>query len=245
VARRERDGRWNRGESNTELFEKYGEAATQRNFVGRLLKFNKYGEFRAGQDEQEIPRGTVLAAMMPTLCVGFVKWIDNQRAEVIMGPVAEGFMPPKRAELGNTDPSSWDTFDDGRPRDPYQFSNSLVFADLETNELFTFSTGSKGGLSAIGELSKAYGRHIRTNPDELPLIELDVGSYQHSNRSYGEIRFPIVKMKGWIHADKLPPIDGVACGEPTREEPALLLEPAPEPVKAAARTAVGAARKKF
>ena len=226
------------------FFEKYGEAATQGNIIGRLLKFNKFGEYRAGRDEQEIPRGTVLAAHMATLCIGFVKWVDGRR-EIIMGPVAEGFVPPKRAELGDTDKSTWDKDDEGEPRDPWQRSNSLVFVDLETSDLFTFNISSKGGLGAIGELSKAYGRHIRSNPDELPLVELDVGSYRHPKKEYGEIRTPIFKVTGWIASDKLPPIDGVPGGELTREEPALLPDPAPEPVKAAARTAAGAARKKF
>jgi hypothetical protein len=43
-------------------FEKYGKAATAHAIVGRLLKFTKFGEYRAGQDEEEIRRGTKVAA---------------------------------------------------------------------------------------------------------------------------------------------------------------------------------------
>jgi hypothetical protein len=227
------------------FFEKYGEAATQRSFVGMLLKFNKFGEFCAGQDEQKIPFGTVLAAYMTTLCVGYVKWVDNRPAEVVMGLVAEGFIPPKRAELDDKDQSKWDTFDNGQPRDPWQFSNSLVFADLKSGELFTFSTSSKGGMNAIGELSKAYGRHIRPHPDELPLIELGVDSYDHPNKAYGEIRYPVFKVTGWISSNKLPPIDGAPSAAPAGKQPALLPEPAPVAPLAKAAKALAPARKKF
>ena len=36
------------------FFEKYGKAATTHSIIGRLLKFNKFGEYRAGQEEEEI-----------------------------------------------------------------------------------------------------------------------------------------------------------------------------------------------
>jgi hypothetical protein len=214
------------------FYEKYGEAATQRNIIGRLLRLNKFGEYRAGQDEEEIKRGTALAAYMRSLAVGYVRWEDGKPAEIVMGPVGQGYVPPPRAALGHLDQSTWDTFDDGRPRDPWQLSNSLVLIDLETEELFTFSTSSKGGLGAIGELAKVYGKHIRIKPDEVPIIELDVGSYQHSNRAYGEIRFPVFKVVDWIPADRLPPLDGVPAGDDDDGpggEPALVL-PQPEAV---------------
>jgi hypothetical protein len=224
------------------FYEKYGEAATARNITGLLLRFNKFGEYRAGQDDQEIPRGTVLVAYMSTLAVGYVRWEDARPAEIIMimGPVGEGFVPPRREELGYTDQSKWETFDDGRAKDPWALSNSLVLLDLETNEFYTFNSSSKGGLSAIGELSKVYGKHIRQKPDEMPIIELDVGSYQHSNRAFGEIRFPVFKVTSWISASKLPPIDGTTSNEPETAAPAAIAPPPPAPPKqktTAAKTA--------
>lgn len=227
------------------FYERYGEAATQRNILGRLLKFNKFGEFRAGQEEEEIKRGTALAAYMPSLAVGYVRWEDSKPAEIIMGPVGEGFVPPPRSDLGHTDQSKWDTYDDGRARDPWQFSNSLVLINLENEELFTFNTSSKGGLAAIGELAKVHGKHIRKKPDEVPIVELDRGGYQHSNRDYGEIRFPIFKVVGWISTDKLPPIDGAGGGDNgDSDEPALALpDPTPVPPAGVAKPAKAPAYK--
>ena len=93
-----------------------------------------------------------------------------------MGAIGEGFAPPKRNELGDTDQSLWERYDDDRPRDPWQFSNYVVLVNVDTSDLFTFTTSSRGGLNAIGELSKVYGKRIRQTPDELPLVELGCGS---------------------------------------------------------------------
>jgi hypothetical protein len=189
------------------FFSKYGKAATSHSIIGRLLRFNKFGEYRAGQDGEKIEYGTKLAAAMNTLCVGYIRWEDGRPAERIMGPVAEGFVPPKRDTLGHNDKSKWDSFDDGRPNDPWQFTNEVVLADPENGELFTFSTSTRGGIDAIGQLCLKYGEHIRQQPDEVPLIELQMGSYMHPNRTYGEIRIPILKRVGWFPAKDLPPIE--------------------------------------
>jgi hypothetical protein len=224
------------------FFEKYGEAATQRNINGRLLRFNKFGEYVAGKDGEKIPHGTRLAAHMPSLAVGFIRWEDGNPVQFVLGLISEGYLPPRRDELGYTDQSKWDVDDDGEPRDPWQFSNELVLIDLESDELFTFSTSSKGSLGAIGELCKSHGKHLRMKPDEVPIVELDVGSYQHPNRNYGEIRFPIFKVVEWVSTDKLPAIDGTSSPDADGgEEPTLAL---PEPASAQAAKAVLKAAKR-
>jgi hypothetical protein len=43
-------------------FLQYGRAAAGRSFIGTLLKFNKFGEYVAGQDNEEIALGTKCAA---------------------------------------------------------------------------------------------------------------------------------------------------------------------------------------
>ena len=37
--------------------------------------------------------------------------------------------------------------------------------DVGDESLFTFTTSSRGGLSAIGELCKIYGKHMRQRPE--------------------------------------------------------------------------------
>ena len=119
------------------------------------------------------------------------------------------------------DQAQWETDGDGRPRDPWQFTNLLVLSDPHTRELYTFSTSSRGGLGAIGELAKAYSSHVRVAPDDAPIVALEVGSYQHPNKAYGEIRYPIFKVVDWVPSSQLPPIDG--------SEPEVLAAPEPEP----------------
>jgi hypothetical protein len=69
-------------------------------------------------------------------------------------------------------------------------------------EAYTFVTGSKGGIGAIGALCKEYGQHIKMKPNEIPIIRLDVKSYQHSNRSYGRIKVPYLEVIGWVDKGK-------------------------------------------
>lgn len=197
-------------------FEAYGEAATARAIEGSLLKFAQ-GDYFAGQENREIPLGTKLVARMDSLAIGWLRWQDNEPVEERMGLVADGFVPVKRHELGDLDKTCWETDNEGRPRDPWQFSNRLVQHGLETGEVFTFATSSKGGLGAVGELSKAYGKHIGQLPDEDPIVELDGGSYPHRDKSIGRVKYPIFKVVGWTKKG----LDdaGPAPAEPSKSSP--------------------------
>jgi hypothetical protein len=171
-------------------FEAYGNAATNNRIVGQLLKFSK-GDYLAGQDETVIALGTKLVAIMDQLWIGWIKWRDGRPADHVMGLVSDGYIPPKRAELDDNDKATWETADDGQPRDPWQFSNYLVLIEPKEKVLYTFATATKGGLGAIGDLCKVYGKAMRGRPDDYPVIELGVGSYQHPNKTYGRIKYPI------------------------------------------------------
>jgi hypothetical protein len=184
--------------SGSNPFTAYGNAASSRVIVGDLLKFNK-GDYLAGKEAREVPIGTAMVVIMNSLAIGWVKWSDNAPTEHVMGPVAENFQPPKRGELGDLDKSQWEIDDDGAPKDPFQFTNYLVMVERDGEQkLYTFTTSSKGGLGAIGELCKTYGKGMRQHPNELPIVEIDVGSYQHSNKAYGRIKYPVFKHVGWV-----------------------------------------------
>jgi hypothetical protein len=169
-----------------------------RIIIGELLTFNKFGEYTAGRDRSPIKLGTKLTAHVSQLLIGWIRWEDNRPAEQIMGLVAEGYRPPKRAELGHLDKAVWATNNDGVAQDPWQLTNYVIFSDPETGVLYTFSTSSRGGTNAIGELVKTYSDHCRQVPGEYPVVELSMGSYRHSNRAYGEIRYPVFKVTGWV-----------------------------------------------
>lgn len=186
-------------------FEIYGSQVSQRAIVGRLLKFSK-GDWLAGEDEEELPPGTKLVANMDQLMVGWIKWVDNRPDQQIMGLIIEGYQPPKRASLGDLDQNSWEVGNDGRPRDPWQFTNYVLMkepgADGSDDEnLFTFTTSSKGGLNCIGDLCKAFGKQMRMRPDEYPVVEIGTDSYNHPNKEFGRIKTPTLRVVGWEKKD--------------------------------------------
>ena len=186
----------------TNAFEAYGNAVAPRMIVGTLLKFSQGFNFQAGQDGPEVPVGSVLVAIMPTLAAGWVKWENGLPTEQIIGLVADGFTPHKRKDLGDTDESAWAADESGHRRDPWQLSNYLVMADPNSRELFTFATSSKGGLGAVGQLCKLYGKMMRQQPDKIPLVKLGFGSYKPRDPARSRVKYPTFEVVGWT--DKQP-----------------------------------------
>jgi hypothetical protein len=178
-------------------FEQYSEAVGANRIVGDLLKFSK-GEYLAGRDGVEVPEGTEMVAILDELLVGWLKWENNKPADMRMGKVSDGFLPMRRAELGDDDKDNWETDDRGDRRDPWQLTNVLILKALEGEKLYTFATSSKGGMGAIGKLCGAYGKHMRSKPGEFPVVSLQVDSYKHPNKSYGKIFTPLLEIVGWV-----------------------------------------------
>lgn len=219
-------------------FQSYGEQVSQRSIVGKLLKFSK-GDFLMGEDNEEVEEGTKFVANMDELMVGWIRWEDSKPTDQIMGRVSEGYQAPKRNTLGDDDKSQWEVDEQGRERDPWQFSNYLILKNPEGNgedDLFTFTTSSRGGLNAIGELCKAYGKAMRQRPDEFPIVALKVGSYQHSNKAYGRIKFPIFEVTGWAPKAEFAQALGEAAAETTAE---------PETAPPAGKAKKGGAQTRF
>ena len=196
----------------------YANAALAHNVTGTLLKFSK-GDFLAGQDNRQIAAGTRLIANMDSFAIGWVRWSNGRPTEQLMGRVVDCFKPARRNDLGDNDSDLWETSENG-PRDPWQFTNNLVLAAAENGELFTFSTSSLGGRRALENLCQFYGRELARHSNEWPLIELQVDSYQHSDKSRGRIKHPVFKVVGWIAKDA----DGSTA--PDAPKPAPKLAPA-------------------
>src|SRR5262249_5103253 len=116
--------------------------------------------------------------------------------DYVMYRVADGQAVPKRAELDDLDQTQWETDNHGERRDPWQFTNYLPLMN-EAGELFTFTTASRSGIGAIGELCRRYSQHKRRPPDVLPIMGLDADSYQHGVKEYGRINFPKFAPRGW------------------------------------------------
>ena len=103
--------------------------------------------------------------------------------------------------LGDEDEDLWERDSQGKPRDPWQFTNYLIMKDEgapgEEGHLYTLALNSRGGLNAIGDLCKKYGKEMRSKPDEWPVVTLGVDSYNHPNKEYGRIKVPVLTIQGW------------------------------------------------
>jgi hypothetical protein len=189
----------------------YGQSTQMSRIVGQLLKFSKFGDWSAGETGEVIEHGTELIADMPELMVGWQRWADGKPTDQVMGRIADGYQAPRRSELGDTDREQWEIDDQGKERDPWQFSNMLILKAVDSDQIYTFATSSRGGLQAIGRLSIEYGNAMRHKPDQLPVVRLGRDSYDHPNKTYGEIRVPIMELVGWVPREE---VDAVL--EPTR-----------------------------
>jgi hypothetical protein len=216
-----------------DYFGDFADAVLVNRIVGDLFLFSKFGDFQAGRAREQVPLGTQVIGIMSQLLTGWVRWEDNRPVEQLMGLVAKGFKPAKRSELSHTDKATWPTDDEGEARDPWQLTNWLVFENQKTKQFYTYSTSSRGGITALGELAKDYSAHCRQTPDEYPIVALDRGSYRHPHRQIGEVRFPIFKRVGWTARgpvdDRLGTVTGgqddggngsAALEPPTNAEPA-------------------------
>jgi hypothetical protein len=182
------------------FFEQYAEAANGNRVIGDFLKFSK-GDWLYGRNSEEMDRGTRLVANLAELKVGWQKWSGGKPADAVMGKVIEGFVPPTRASLGDNEPHLWEVDEsNGQRRDPWQLTNTLILKEEKADDLYTFSTSSKGGIGAIAKIAGEFGRHMRAKPGELPVVALEVDSYAHPNKALGRIKTPVFKLVGW--ADK-------------------------------------------
>jgi hypothetical protein len=166
---------------------------------GNFLTF-KNGEFLYGQNAKELPIGTKLAANMQGLRIGWRRWSGGKPTDDLTVPLVEGGRHKRRDELGDNDPQLWDIGNDGKPLDPWQMTNILEMRDGE-GEVYIYSTGSKGGVNAIGRLCKAYGELYRQKPGQVPIVELGKDYYNHPE--YKRIYVPDFKIVGWADENSL------------------------------------------
>lgn len=198
----------------TNPFLAYSTAVNRRTIVGDLLRFSK-GDWTAGQNDEEIEEGTQFVALMDELTIGWTKWEGGKPVEHQLGRLIEGYRPAKRSDLGDSDETQWETDNAGQRRDPWVLVNHLILKEVDSDRLYTFAPSSRGGLNAIGQLCEAYGKAIRAKPDQLPIIEVGVSAYKHSNTEYGKVKIPVLKVVGWTpKAEAMAALDASADEAP-------------------------------
>jgi hypothetical protein len=162
------------------------------NELGKLLKFSK-GHYLVGTEQ--IPVGKEFVAHVEHWTRGWVKFKHGELVERKVGRVADGFVVPKREELGDNDSSTWETDTRGEPQDPWSAQSYMPLEDIGSGEIVTFVSGSIGGRQAVSRLAARAARHLATMG--LPIIKLGLESYKH--KSYGRIDKPDFQIVGWTN----------------------------------------------
>jgi len=91
--------------------------------AGTFIKFDgKSGKFTKAIDGEEIKEGTEAVVVADQIQAGWMKFNGKGNPPTrVMGNVFDGFVPPNRSEMGDTDQSLWEEGLNGKPADPWQF----------------------------------------------------------------------------------------------------------------------------
>jgi hypothetical protein len=158
---------------------------------GTFIKFAKDGVYRKQIDDTEIPKGTEAVLIYDQVRVGWIKFMGKGNPPLRqMGPVFEGYVPPDRDSLGDTDETNWEIGLSGRPTDPWQFQILLPLQDTKTGELLIFGTSSITGRRACDSMISTCSRMQRAEPDYYPIVRLDVSGFEHRDERIGWVRTP-------------------------------------------------------
>jgi hypothetical protein len=167
---------------------------------GKPLKFTKEGVWHDG--EQQVDEARRFIALVPQTRICWMKFNGEGNPPIIEGGLLyEGYRLPPREEMGDLDQSQWETGLDGKPADPWIHAIDSILQDAETAELFSYSARSKTARRAVGILLRHYDRTMRLHPNELPVINLKVGGYQHSEKRVGWVKTPVLAVVGRVSAD--------------------------------------------
>lgn len=176
--------------------QEYLDEVAPSGIAGRLIRF-KEGRYVTPDDEQEVPEGAEFILLADDTLVGWIKFNGTGEApDRHMGLFFDGFVMPPRESLGDLDQKAWEIGLDNEPADPWLHQQMIVLQNTETQELFTFSTSSKTGRRAVGNLLRHYTRMRKTRPDELPVVRLGTGGFEHKDKRVGFVDVPVFVVVG-------------------------------------------------
>jgi hypothetical protein len=188
---------------NRSPLQQYIDEISPAGIVGREAKFDPKGaKFITTDDDAEIPEGTEFIALCDQTLAGYIRFNGpGERPDKVMGLIFDGFVMPRRQDLGDTDESIWPPGLNGRPEDPWKHQLCVVLQHAGTSELYTFVTASATGRRAVGNLLQHYSRMQRANPNELPVVRLKKGGFQHKDDRVGFVPTPVFAVVGRVPRD--------------------------------------------
>jgi hypothetical protein len=172
--------------------QQYIDEIAPASMVGRRIKFTKDGTFITPDDEATIDDDVDFVALCDQTLAGRIKFNGEGAApDFKMGLIYDDFVPPQDEDLPDRDQAQWEIGLDGKPSDPWQHQIYLVLQRGDTGELFTFTTSSKTGRRAVGNLLRHYDRMQKTHPDMYPVVRLKVGGFNHPDTRVGWVATPV------------------------------------------------------
>jgi len=179
--------------------QRYLDEVAPASIVGRLVKFTKEGSFATADDGEPVSGEHDFLVLADETLVGWIRFRDDgSPPDRIQGLLYEGFVPPAREALGDTDPAAWPIgISGGGPADPWQHQMCLVLQHRDTHEMYTFATTSVTGRRAVGNLLKHYDRLRRGSADgQIPIVKLRAGGFNHRDPRIGWVPTPVFAVVG-------------------------------------------------
>jgi|TARA_R110000803_G_scaffold70436_1_gene133353 hypothetical protein len=182
----------------------------------QFIKLNPALGWVYGQDNIENEEGAKWAIDPLSMAQGFIYWgmSSNVLADK-MQLLTEGIMARTGLpEMAEPSKNGWQS--------QCGFMMSCVSGeDKGTQVLYKAST--MGAEKAFGELYNTIHARLKAkNPEIVPIVLLERGSYPHSNKEFGHVIFPVFNIVGWQGMD-----DTEVSEEPEAEE-AVVEEEAPK-----------------
>jgi hypothetical protein len=115
----------------------------------------------------------------------------------------DGFRMPPRADLGDVDETQWPAGLSNAPEDPWKHQIALPLMNAATQELLVFTTLNDTGRRAVGRLLQHYERMLRLLSDELPIVRLKVGGFNHRDPRVGWVSTPQFAIVGRTKRDSV------------------------------------------
>jgi len=188
---------------NRSNVERYINDIAPNQVAGRRVKFDgKQGEFHTIDDGEPVAEDAEFVALCPDVLINWIKFNgEGQLPDRVGGLLYDGFVLPSRESLGDNDPNDWPAGLDNKPSDPWVHQILLPLQHATTRELFTFDATNPTGRRAIGNLLRSYDRLRKTNPDEVPVVRLRRGGFNHKDERVGWVHTPVFVIVGRTKRD--------------------------------------------
>jgi hypothetical protein len=207
---------------DTRSFEqRYIDEIAPANIVGRMIKFGKDGAFITADDDEPVDEQAEFVALCDETLIGWIRFHieEDTPPDRVQGLLYDGFVMPARTTLGDADETQWQPGLSGAPEDPWKHQICLVLQNTATRELSTFVTTSQTGRRAIGNLLRHFDRMQRQGGNELPVVKLKPGGFNHRDPRVGWVATPQFQIVGRAPRDSAAKPDTSVAADMSDEIP--------------------------